>query len=55
MWFKKNRCGACGKTKYFTKKRTITPKHIAPAGLLRNITSSEPLCRACYKVAKTRL
>ena len=52
---KKTRCGACGKNKYFTKKRTITPSKVAPAGLLRNITSHEPLCRKCFKVAKQRL
>jgi hypothetical protein len=51
----KNKCGACGKTKYFTKKRTITPKKLVPQGILTNITSNAPLCRKCYLIAKTRL
>ncbi len=54
MWFKKTKCGACGKTKYFTKPRTITPK-LAPKGLLTSLTSQEPLCLSCYKIAKKRL
>lgn len=53
--FIKTRCGACGKTKYFTKRRTITPTKVAPKGLLTQLTSSEPLCRKCFKIAKQRL
>jgi len=53
--FKKTRCGACGKTKYFTKIRVITPKKVPPKGLLNTLTSQEPLCRDCYKIAKNKL
>jgi len=53
--FKKTRCGACNKTKYFCKLRIITPKVVVPKELLTNITSSAPLCRKCFKIARTKL